>query len=127
MRSKSWKRSYESAIERRIERPALLTRMSTLPCSASTSSAMRSTSSVSERSARWMWASPPASSISFLVSSSFSGVRATSSTVAPASAALIAAALPIPEEAPVIITVLPPIAPESERSLNRSGSRLRSQ
>ena len=74
-----------------------------------------------------MWASPPASSISALVSSSFSGVRATSSTFGAGLAALIAAALPMPDEAPVIITVLPPIAPDSERSLNRSGSRLRSQ
>ena len=74
-----------------------------------------------------MKAVPPASSISFLVSSSFSGVRATSSAVAPASATLIAAALPMPDEAPVIITILPPIAPLSERSLKRSGSRLRSQ
>ena len=74
-----------------------------------------------------MWASPPASSISALVSSSFSGVRATSSTSAPASPHLIAAALPMPDEAPVISTTLPPIAPESERSLKRSGSRLRSQ
>ena len=74
-----------------------------------------------------MCASPPASSISALVSSSFSGVRATSSTVAPAAADLIAAALPMPDEAPVISTVLPLIAPERERSLNRSGSRLRSQ
>ena len=74
-----------------------------------------------------MWAVPPASSISAFVSSSFSGVRATSSTSAPASPHLTAVALPIPEDAPVISTTLPPIAPESERSLNRSGSRLRSQ
>ena len=66
-----------------------------------------------------MCASPPASSISALVSSSFSGVRATSSTLAPASAALIAAALPMPEEAPVIITALPPIAPDERAVLEQ--------
>ena len=61
------------------------------------------------------------------VSSSFSIERATSSTVAPASAALTAVALPIPEEAPVISTTLPRTAALSERSLKRSGSRVRSQ
>ena len=74
-----------------------------------------------------MCAVPPAASISARVSSSFSGVRATSSTVPPASPTLSAADLPIPDEAPVIITTLPATAPASERSLNRSGSRFRSQ
>ena len=82
---------------------------------------------MSDMSQRWMWATPPARSISALVSSSFSIERATSSTVAPASAHLTAAALPIPEEAPVIRTILPRTAPDSERSLKRLGSRLRSQ
>ena len=36
VRSKSWKRSKESFTERRIERPALLIRMSTWPCLSST-------------------------------------------------------------------------------------------
>ena len=74
-----------------------------------------------------MWAVPPPATISSLVSSSLSSERATSSTVAPASATLTAVALPIPEEAPVISTTLPRTAAESERSLKRSGSRLRSQ
>ena len=43
-----------------------------------------------------------------LVSSSLSTERATSSTVAPASATLTAVALPIPEEAPVIEDDLAP-------------------
>ena len=84
-------------------------------------------SSMSDMSQRWMWAEPPAATISSRVSSSFSTERATSSTVAPASATLTAVALPIPEEAPVMRTILPRTAPDSERSLNRSGSRLRSQ
>ena len=84
-------------------------------------------SSMSDMSHLWMWATPPARSISAFVSSSLSTERATSRTVAPASAHLTAAALPIPEEAPVISTILPRTAPESERSLNRPGSRLRSQ
>ena len=70
---------------------------------------------------------PPAASISALTSSSFSAVRATSSGIPPAAAIFSAAALPIPLEAPVITTVLPLTAPANERSLNRSGSRLRSQ
>ena len=67
------------------------------------------------------------SSISRLVSSSLSALRATSSGMPPALAILNAAALPIPLEAPVISTVLPLTAPSKLRSLNRSGSRLRSQ
>ena len=82
---------------------------------------------MSDMSQRWMWATPPARSISSFVSSSFSTERATSSTVAPASATFTAVALPIPDEAPVISTTLPRTAADSERSLNRSGSRLRSQ
>ena len=70
---------------------------------------------------------PPSRSISALTSSSFSCVRATSSGMPPAAATLIAAALPMPLDAPVITTVLPFTAPSNERSLNRSGSRLRSQ
>ena len=53
--------------------------------------------------------------------------RATNSTVAPASAALTAVALPIPEEPPVISTTLPRTAPLRVRSMKRSGSRWRSQ
>ena len=48
------------------------------------------------------------------VSSSFSGVRATSSTVPPASAIFTAAALPIPDEAPVTMTMRPRTAASSE-------------
>ena len=61
-----------------------------------------------------MWATPPPASIWSLVSSSFSGVRATSSTVPPASAIFSAAALPIPDEAPVTITIRPRTAFSSE-------------
>ena len=53
--------------------------------------------------------------------------RATSSGMPPAAAILSAAALPMPDEAPVITTVLPLTACSNERSLNRSGSRLLSQ
>ena len=45
----------------------------------------------------------------------------------PAAAIFMAAALPMPLEAPVMTTVLPLTAPSNERSLNRSGSRWRSQ
>ena len=64
--------------------------------------------------ARWMWATPPPASIWSRVASSFSGVRATSSTVPPASAIFIAADLPIPDEAPVTITIRPRTAASSE-------------
>jgi hypothetical protein len=70
---------------------------------------------------------PPVASISTLTSSSFSAVRATSSGIPPAAATLSAAARPMPLDAPVMTTVLPLTAPANERSLNRSGSRLRSQ
>ena len=45
----------------------------------------------------------------------------------PAAAIFSAAARPMPLDAPVMITVRPLTAPSNERSLNRSGSRLRSQ
>ena len=45
----------------------------------------------------------------------------------PALAIFSAAARPMPLDAPVMTTVLPFTAPSNERSLNRSGSRLRSQ
>ncbi len=45
----------------------------------------------------------------------------------PALAILIAAERPMPLDAPVMTTVLPLTAPSNERSLNRSGSRWRSQ
>ena len=50
---------------------------------------------------------PPLASICSRVVSSFSGVRATSRTMPPASAIFMAAALPMPEEAPVTITIRP--------------------
>ena len=55
----------------------------------------------------YTWAMPPSRSISALTSSSFSVVRATSSGIPPAAAILIAAARPMPVEAPVIRTVWP--------------------
>ncbi len=69
---------------------------------------------------------PPSSSISFLVSSSLSALRATSSGIPPAAASFLAAALPMPLEAPVMSATLPLTAPSKERSLYRSGSSLRS-
>ncbi len=75
----------------------------------------------------YTYAVPPSRSISALTSSSFSTLRATSSGMPPAAATLSAAARPMPLDAPVITTVLPFTAPANERSLNRSGSRLRSQ
>ena len=57
---------------------------------------------------------PPPARIWSRVSSSFSGVRATSSTVPPASAIFSAADLPIPEEAPVTMTIRPRTAASSE-------------
>ena len=70
---------------------------------------------------------PPLRSISALAASSLSSERATSIGIPPAAAILCAAARPMPLEAPVMITVLPLTAPSNERSLKRSGSRLRSQ
>jgi hypothetical protein len=70
---------------------------------------------------------PPDASISFRVSSSFSSPRATSMTFAPAVASLSAVALPIPDDAPVTTTTLSFTRPDKLRSMNRSGSRLRSQ
>ena len=58
---------------------------------------------------------------------SFSSPRATIITCAPASASLSAAALPMPDEPPVTSTTLPRTLPASVRSMNRSGSRWRSQ
>ena len=75
-----------------------------------------------------MWAVPPPSSIRVFVSSSFSGVRATSSTMPPASAIFIAAERPIPDEAPVTMTTRPRTdcssdgAPRSRRSARVSSS-----
>ena len=74
-----------------------------------------------------MNAVPPAASISALTSSSFSSPRATSSGMPPAAAIFSAADLPMPLEPPVMTTVLPLTDARSERSLKRSGSRLRSQ
>ena len=70
---------------------------------------------------------PPASATCSATSSSFSRVRETSSTSAPASPSLRAVSNPMPLEAPVIMIRLPLTEPASERSRNRSGSRLRSQ
>ena len=78
-------------------------------------------------SAGCTWAVPPASSTRFATSSSFSRVRETRITVPPASPTLMAVSSPMPDEAPVISTRLSLIAVASERSRNRSGSRLRSQ
>ena len=81
----------------------------------------------SDRSAGCTCATPPASSTLRATSSSFSRVRETSSTSPPASPTLSAVSSPIPLEAPVIRIFLPLIELASERSRNRSGSRLRSQ
>ena len=56
-------------------------------------------------------------SISALTSSSFSLVRATRIGMPPAAATFSAAARPMPDEAPVMTTVLPLTAPSKERSL----------
>ncbi len=73
-------------------------------------------SSGSLRSAVWTYAVPPSDSISSATSWSWSLRRATSSIVPPASPISSAAALPIPDEAPVIITVRPVTASLSERA-----------
>src|SRR5713226_9735187 len=83
VRWKSWNRSYEASIERRIERPALLTRMSTPPWSARTRLIIASHCSRSERSVGYTKARPPPASISPFKASSFSLVRETSTTFAP--------------------------------------------
>ena len=84
-------------------------------------------SSRSDRSHGCTCAVPPASSTWRATSSSFSRVRETSSTSPPAAPILSAVSSPMPLEAPVIMILLPAIEWASERSRNRSGSRLRSQ
>jgi hypothetical protein len=66
---------------------------------------------------------PPAASISFFVASSSSAPRAQMTTFAPAPAIFSAAALPMPDEPPVMTTTRPLTLPVSERSTKRSGSR----
>ena len=66
-------------------------------------------------------------SISVFVSSSFSTERATSSTVAPSSAASTAVALPIPEEAPVIRMIVSPHGTGQRAVLEQARIEVRSQ
>ena len=104
--SKSWKRSNVPVSDRRIERPALLTRMSTPPA-ASTSAISPSMAVMSDRSQTEMRACPPASAISAATRCSSSRRRATSHTSAPRSASALAVASPMPDEPPVTSTRLP--------------------
>ena len=85
--------------------------------SASSVSTSVSIASKSLRSHGATYAVPPAASISALTSSSFSRVRATRIGMPPAAAIFSAAARPMPEDAPVMMTVLPLTAPSKERSL----------
>src|SRR3546814_5188865 len=89
-------------MERRIERPALLTRMSTAPCSLSTVAISASHEASSARSAVYAQHLPPPAMIWSRVLNSSSSPRATMRVLAPASAILNAAALPMPDDAPVI-------------------------
>src|ERR1700722_20326837 len=83
--------------------PALLTRMSTSPAS----SASRSASAGSPRSAPTNRAEPPPFSISATTAAPRSASRLCTMTVAPCAASCIAAALPIPDVAPVTSATLP--------------------
>ncbi|CAG6876566.1 hypothetical protein PICSAR240_02103 [Mycobacterium avium subsp. paratuberculosis] len=80
--------------------------------------------SMSDRSHGYTWALPPFSRISEATFSRFSRVRATSATTPPASAIFLAAASPMPEEAPVISTVLASTASSRVRPCTAS-SRFR--
>ncbi len=82
---------------------------------------------MSDRSAAYTYAVPPAATISARVSSSFSTLRATSSGTPPAAATFSALARPMPEEAPVIITCRPSSASFSVRPRAMPGSISRSQ
>ena len=107
VRSTSCQRSRDSASGRRIERPALLTRMSTPPKRCSTTAASSSTASRSDRSQGSAVEVPPAPAMRSDNASSRSARRATAITSAPAAAKHSAPASPIPEDAPVISTRLP--------------------
>ena len=78
-------------------------------------------------SQEYVFTQPPSATIFARTSASFSSSRATITTLPPASATRSAAASPMPEEPPVITTTLPFTAPRRLRSIERSGSRWRSQ
>ena len=107
VRSTSCQRSSDSASERRMERPALFTRMSAPPNRCSTMSQSPSTASRSDRSHAIAVAVPPRAVIRAATASSRSARRATRITSAPSAANCSAPASPIPEDDPVIRTRLP--------------------
>ena len=90
-----------------VPMPALFTRMSTVPNSASVASTRAWQSSGRATSVRTVMARRPASSTSFRVAASRSSRRAARATSAPASARACAKATPRPEEAPVTIATRP--------------------
>ena len=127
VRSKSWNRSWLSLTERRIDRPALLTRKSIESSSLLSRSARSSIASRSDRSHGKTYAVPPRASIAARVASSLSLPRATSTGMPPAWATLCAVTWPMPEEAPVITTVLPLSAATVPLSLASESSSCSSQ
>ena len=97
--------------------PALLTRMSTRPSSATVSSATRMQSAGSETSAVIATQRRPSASTSALVCSSRSVRRAQMAMSAPTSASPTANAAPSPEEAPVMTATLPSSRKRSIRDM----------
>src|SRR4051794_20042601 len=102
-----------------VPTPALLTRMSTWPSSATAASTSLVASSGLATSVATAIARRPVPSTSFLVSSRRSARRAPSATSAPACASATANATPRPDEAPVTTATLP-----SRRKASRTGDRV---
>ncbi|CFS57024.1 Uncharacterised protein [Mycobacterium tuberculosis] len=107
VRSTSCQRSSDSASGRRIDRPALLIRMSIPPMRFSTSSTSASIASMSERSQGSDIAVPPSPVIRSATASSRSLRRATATTTARCSPNCLVAAAPMPDDAPVSRMRLP--------------------
>ena len=128
VRSTSCQRSSDSASGRRMDRPALLIKMSTPPRRCSTSTTSASTASRSDRSQEIAVASPPLAVMRPTSSSSRSWRRATATTVAPWRANCSAALSPMPDEAPVSRTRLPArsilVAPGRGSRRGVSGGRM---
>jgi hypothetical protein len=97
-----------------VPMPALLTRMSTRPNSATVASTSAWQSSGLATSVRTAMARRPARSTACCVSASRSTRRAPSATSAPASASARAKTAPSPEDAPVTIATRP-----SSRNMSR--------
>jgi hypothetical protein len=97
--------------------PALLTRASMRPWACTASVTMALTPSSLRMSQTWKLARPPSSAISMAVACSFSGLRPTSTTMAPRRASSCAVQRPMPEPPPVTITTRPANRPSRNADL----------